>query len=91
MRNITVTSKGVEKILKSVNASKAMGPERKHPRVLKELAPNISEVMAHFFQQSINRRTIPDKWKNANIHVHMYAHYLRRTTEPSQVITDQYL
>ena len=67
MINIIVTTKGVEKILKNINASKAMGPDGIHPRVLKELAPNISEVMAHFFQQSINRGTIPDEWKNANI------------------------
>ncbi|XP_071153721.1 uncharacterized protein [Mytilus edulis] len=65
--NIIVTTKGVEKILKNINASKAMSPDGIHPRVLKELAPNISEVMAHFFQQCINRGTIPDEWKIANI------------------------
>ncbi|CAG2227733.1 unnamed protein product [Mytilus edulis] len=37
MRNIIVTTKGVEKILKNVNASKAMGPYGIDPRVLKEL------------------------------------------------------
>ena len=54
-------------MLRNLNASKAMGPDGIHLRVLKELAPEISEVMAHFFQQSINSGTIPNEWKNANI------------------------
>ena len=67
MPDISLTRKGVEKILKKVNASKAKGPDNISPRLLKELAFELSEVLTHFFQQSINTGIIPDDWKTANI------------------------
>jgi len=66
MSKIIVTKKGVEKILKGLNITKAKGPDNIHPRVLKELASELSEVMAHFFQQSIDMGSIPSEWKKVN-------------------------
>ena len=67
MPDISLTRKGVEKILKKLNVSKAMGPDNISPRILKELAFELSEVLAHFFQQSLSIGVIPNDWKTANI------------------------
>ena len=49
--------------LRGLNPSKALGPDKLHPRVLKELAG----VFSHLFQQSIDRGEIPKEWSLANI------------------------
>ena len=67
MPDISITKKGVEKILRNLNASKAMGPDRINPYILKELSSELSETLTHFFQQSIKEGVIPDEWKLANI------------------------
>ena len=67
MPAINITAKGVEKILKGINPSKAKGPDNIHPRVLKELATELAPTLAHFFQQSVDTGIIPDEWKKANI------------------------
>ena len=41
MKQIEITTKGVEKMLKNLNASKAMGPDEIHPKVLKELSEEL--------------------------------------------------
>ncbi|CAC5392723.1 unnamed protein product [Mytilus coruscus] len=66
MRNIMVTTKGVEKILKML-MSKAMGPDGIHPRVLKELAPNISEVMGSLSNNPSTEEPSHRNGKSANI------------------------
>ena len=67
MPEIGITKNGIEKILKSLNTSKAMGPDAIHPRILKELSFELSPVITHFFQQSIDNGIIPNDWKDANI------------------------
>ena len=46
---------------------KAMGPDAIHPHILKELSFELSPVITHFFQQSIDNGIIPNDWKDANI------------------------
>ena len=67
MHDIVVTKEGVTKLLKSLNPSKALGPDELHPRVLKELAMELGPVFAHLFQQSIDTGEIPKEWSLANI------------------------
>ena len=50
MPDISITKKGVEKILRNLNASKAMGPDRINPYILKELSSELSVTLTHFFQ-----------------------------------------
>ena len=57
--DIVVSKDGVIKLLKSLNLSKALGPDELHPRVLKELATELGPVFAHLFQQSIDTGEIP--------------------------------
>ena len=63
MEEIVVTKEGVTKFLKDLNASKALGPDELHPRVIKELAKVLGPAFANFFQQSI------DSGEIAKVHV----------------------
>ena len=67
MEEIVVTKERVTKSLKSLNPSKALGPNELHPRVQKELATELGLVFAHLFQQSIDTGEIPSEWSLANI------------------------
>ena len=67
MSNISITPQGVAKLLKGINPNKAMGPDEIHPKILKELATELSEILCHFFQQSLDTGNIPLDWKQANI------------------------
>ena len=60
-------SNGVIKRMKGLNPSKALGPDELHPRVLKELAVELDPVLAHLFQQSLDKGKIPKEWPLANI------------------------
>ena len=44
-----------------------MGPDKHHPRVLKELAIELGPVFAHLFQQFLDKDEIPKQWSLANI------------------------
>ena len=67
MEDIVVTKEGVTKLLKGLNPSKALGPDELHPRVLNELATPLGLVLAHLFQQSVDKGEIPKEWSLANI------------------------
>ena len=43
MEDTVVTELGVTKHLKGLNPSKALGPDKLHPRVIKELATELDE------------------------------------------------
>ena len=55
-------------MMKSLNPSKALGPDELHHRVLKELAAELGPVFAHLFQQSLDKGEIPKEWSLANIY-----------------------
>ena len=67
MNDISVSKDGVIKPLKGLNPSKGLEPDERHPRVLKELATELSPVFAHLFQQSIDTGEIQKEWSLANI------------------------
>ena len=50
-----------------MNPSKALGPDERHPRVLKELATELGPVFAHFFQKSLDTGEIPKERSLANM------------------------
>lgn len=58
MDNITIISKGGEKILHGLNITKGMGPDNLHLKVLKEVAPGLHVFLMHLFQQSVDQGTI---------------------------------
>ena len=44
-----------------------MGPDRLHPRVLKETARAVAPILQILFSKSLENGEVPDDWKQANI------------------------
>ena len=66
MSDIHISNEGVI-MMKGLNPSKALGPDELHPGVLKELAAELGPVLAHLFQQSLDKGEITKEWSLANI------------------------
>ena len=64
MLDITVTSKGIEKLLSNLNPHKAAGPDQIKPIILKT---QLSPILKHLFQMSLDSGNIPPIWKDANM------------------------
>ena len=67
MKNIVIEVKGVEGLLKKINASKASGPDNIPNRILKECATELAPAIAILFQQSLDTGTLPEDWTSANV------------------------
>ena len=55
----------VRKELMNLNANKSCGPDELHPRLVKELAEQLSGPIAHLFNLRIEQQTLPNDWKQA--------------------------
>ena len=53
--------------LQSLNPSKSSGPDGIPPRLLKELAPEISSSITCIFNKSLYEGSFPSKWKDCNL------------------------
>ncbi len=62
-----ITESRVQTFLQGLNTHKAMGPDELLPRVLQELAEEITPVLTKVFQKSIHYGSFPEKWRSANI------------------------
>ena len=67
MKDITVTSNGVLKLLQTLNIRKATGPDSIPAWILKTYATEIAPVLTFIFQQSDSLGTVPSDWRLANI------------------------
>ncbi|KAL8575234.1 hypothetical protein ACOMHN_042355 [Nucella lapillus] len=65
--DITITTAGVEKLLKNLDPSKAGGPDELSPRVLKEVAVEIAPSFALLYQASLDTGVVPADWKSAHV------------------------
>jgi hypothetical protein len=61
------TSDMVYNIFKSLNVSKATGPDMISARLIKTLADSLAYPMCTIFNNSIKSATVPTIWKSANI------------------------
>ena len=59
MDDIIVSNEGVTKLLKSLNPSKALGPDELHPRVLKGLATEVDPGFAISSKRLLTRMKSP--------------------------------
>ena len=58
MLDITVTSKGIEKLLSNLNHHKAAGPDQIKRIILKYLSTPLSSILKHLFQKSLDSGTL---------------------------------
>ena len=64
---LNITVKGVEKLLKNINTSKANGPDNISNIMLKTCATQIAPALQTIFQRSIDSGKLPTDWLNANV------------------------
>ena len=67
LETLSVNSTEVFWILKSLDISKANGPDGVSARLLREGAPAISESLAKLFNISLIKCYFPSEWKKANV------------------------
>ena len=67
LKQIDITTSDVRDILKSLNISKASGPDLVSPRLLKEGANQLSTPLSKFFNRLINSGQFPQAWKKAHV------------------------
>jgi hypothetical protein len=67
LQDLVVTEEKVMKKLKVLNPVKSPGPDKMHPRVLKELSPVISSPLAMIMNKSLEEGVLPQSWKMANV------------------------
>ncbi|PIK39885.1 hypothetical protein BSL78_23277 [Apostichopus japonicus] len=65
--DITVTEDEVRRHLSRLHSSKAAGPDKLSPRVLKQCAIQLSNILTYIFNQSFTTRVIPNLWKQSCI------------------------
>ena len=64
MLDITVTSKGIEKLQSNLNPNKAARPDQIKPIILKNSSTPMSPIIKRLFQKSLD---LPPIWKDANV------------------------
>ena len=67
LNHINITANDIRDILKSLNVSKASGPDLISPCLLKEGANQLSFPFSKFFNRLIISGQFPKSWKKANI------------------------
>ena len=67
LMNIVITNDKVLKILKTLKPGKSPGPDGLHPKVLKEIGPEIAPALTTIFKTSMNMGVLPEDWLLANV------------------------
>ena len=67
MAEITITTKGVQKLFEKLNPKKAIGPDMVPTTILKDHADILAPVVREIFQQSLDTGEVPEEWRLANI------------------------
>ena len=74
----------VQKKLKSLNPNKSPGPDRLHPRILKELHSVLDKPLAILYQNTLKQGKIPDEWKHVTVTA-----IFKKGAKGNQITTDQ--
>ena len=67
LTDVVICPNEVKKLLKTLNARSAAGPDGVHPRVLQECADLLSEPLAIIFDCCLQIGIVPADWKKGNI------------------------
>ena len=63
-----ITTQEVYNILSNRNPCKSPGPDSIHPYALKATAAEVSPMLTHIFQQSLDSGIVPIQWKHAYVY-----------------------
>ena len=69
MDAIIMTEKQIENELTKLKTDKSPGPDDIHPRILKELCPQITNALKIIFDVSLATGQLPDEWKSSTVSV----------------------
>ena len=64
---LSITLKGVQKLLEKISISKAAGPDLIPGRMLNMLAPELAPIVHAIFTQSLDTGELPRDWSLANV------------------------
>ena len=67
MKPFNITTNGIIKLLKNLNPYNAQGPDNISPRILKELADDISPLLQLIYTKSFDTGEVPADWRTANV------------------------
>ena len=67
IKDIVITSPGIEKLLKNIKPNKSSGPDNIPARFLKETAVELAPALALLFQASMNQSQMPADWRHARV------------------------
>ena len=67
MQNVVITHRLVRTKIRKLKPASAAGPDGIGPRILQELADEITPALAIIFQRSVQHGEVPDDWKSANV------------------------
>ena len=63
LHNISITPKMVKKVITNIDSSKTSGPDCIPVVVLKNCEPELSYILAKFFNNCLKESCFPDSWK----------------------------
>jgi len=67
MENIVISEDMVKTKLDKLKTCKSPGPDKLHPRILKELSGVLAQPLSIIFNATLNTGRLPEQWKYANI------------------------
>ena len=65
--DIEINEEQISKIVNALKPNKSQGPDRIHPRILKETSQCITSPLEKIFRKSLDEGILPDDWKSANV------------------------
>ena len=65
IETVVLPEESVHEKLTKLNVNKSLGPDDIHPRILKELADDMSAPITLLFNKSIQHEELPRQWKEA--------------------------
>ena len=65
LETVHITEEMVHKKLQSLRSDKSPGPDKLYPRILKELAKELTTPLAIIYNKCIGKGTLPSQWKEA--------------------------
>ena len=67
LTDVTISEEDVRKRLETLDTNKSPGPDRVHPRIMKELSGPLSVPLTTIFRKSLDTGELPVDWRTGNV------------------------